>query len=260
MAIQSPNYTQIPNEILDDWMSKLSGSEFKVLIKICRNTFGWRKSKDKISTSQIMEYTGLGNKAVIEAVRSLCNHDLIIEYQDGTKTKSYEINTESSQLMSKSHKACVKSTQDEPKTYVKSTYTKEIVKENINKKDCAFGVIREWFEKNNHEYYHGPKHAVAINKIIGRFKDIDKIIKVCEKYKIKIYSGEKYWRELPLTPAVMFSHLDSILKDVPREKELKPFRDRNGYLESIERLIEDGDAIITDDGQIEMVDRKLLGM
>lgn len=43
-----------------------------------------------------------------------------------------------------------------------------------------------------------------------------------------------------------------------KSKEPRTFRERNPYLESIERLVEDGDAIITDDGQIEMVNTKLL--
>jgi hypothetical protein len=124
--------------------------------------------------------------------------------------------------------------------------------------DPTFGIIRKWFEENNSEYYHGPKHAVAINKIIDRFKDVEKIIKVCEKYKTRIYSSEKYWRELPLTPAVMLSHLDSILKDAPKEKQPKPFKDRNAYLESMEQLIDEGLAHFDDSGKIIFEDKKLI--
>ena len=48
-----PNSTQIPDVILDHWMAKLSGAEFKVLLYIARRTYGFGKDTDDISLNQL---------------------------------------------------------------------------------------------------------------------------------------------------------------------------------------------------------------
>lgn len=65
--VDQPNYTQIPNQFLDDRMAKLSGSAFKVLMTICRKTFGFHKEqlRDMISDSQLMAVTGLASKQTL---------------------------------------------------------------------------------------------------------------------------------------------------------------------------------------------------
>lgn len=64
--ITPPNYTQIPNVILDA-MGEMSGAEFKVVMAIARRTFGWHKERDKISLRQLMEITGLSKQGVVSA-------------------------------------------------------------------------------------------------------------------------------------------------------------------------------------------------
>lgn len=66
-----PNTTQIPNIILDEWMMELSGTEFKVLMLIARQTYGWHKDSDRISYTQLKEKTGSANGSVGSALRSL---------------------------------------------------------------------------------------------------------------------------------------------------------------------------------------------
>ena len=48
-----PNSTQIPDVILDRWMSQLTGAELKVLLYVARRTYGFGKSSDRISLQQI---------------------------------------------------------------------------------------------------------------------------------------------------------------------------------------------------------------
>jgi hypothetical protein len=60
-GFQFPNTTQIPNEVFDTLMSHLSGGELKVLLYICRRTFGFRKDSDSISLTQIAH--GITTKA-----------------------------------------------------------------------------------------------------------------------------------------------------------------------------------------------------
>lgn len=82
--ITAPNYTQIPNVIFDHWMAILSPSEFKVLLCICRKTFGWNKTADNISSRQIESTTGLSKHTVTAAIEKLILHNLIIKIKSKT--------------------------------------------------------------------------------------------------------------------------------------------------------------------------------
>lgn len=95
--IVAPNYTQIPNVIFDYWMEKLSPAQFKILLCICRKTFGYHKEKDRISLRQIESMSGMGKKAIIEAIKVLEEHELLIKFQSTTEwgdpaPNQYEIN------------------------------------------------------------------------------------------------------------------------------------------------------------------------
>ena len=80
-----PNSTPVPNYFVDTLMPKLSGSAFKVLLAITRQTLGWiedpitkkRKEKDWISYSQLSEKTGLYKQAITKAIRELENFKVI---------------------------------------------------------------------------------------------------------------------------------------------------------------------------------------
>jgi phage replication O-like protein O len=77
MHIIAPNYTQIPNVIFDYWMHELTHTEFKVLMVICRKTFGWHKDEDPISKTQIVKLTGASKRAVDNAIENLKKNNLI---------------------------------------------------------------------------------------------------------------------------------------------------------------------------------------
>ena len=49
-----PQYTQIPNLIIDFIMPDVSGNEFKVLLYIARRTLGFHKERDTVSLSQLV--------------------------------------------------------------------------------------------------------------------------------------------------------------------------------------------------------------
>ena len=50
----SPNYTPVPDELFDEQLAELSGAELKVLLYVCRRTFGFKKESDNISLSQLL--------------------------------------------------------------------------------------------------------------------------------------------------------------------------------------------------------------
>lgn len=89
-GFRSPNYTMVPDEILDELMAELSGAELKVLLYIVRRTFGWRKPSDEISLGQITKGirrrdgshvdhgTGLAISSAQNALKSLEERGIIV--------------------------------------------------------------------------------------------------------------------------------------------------------------------------------------
>lgn len=85
-----PNSTQIPDIILDFWLSELSGAELKVVLYIARRTYGFGKESDNISLTQICTGikkrdgtvldtgTGLSRSSVARAIKTLEDRDIIL--------------------------------------------------------------------------------------------------------------------------------------------------------------------------------------
>jgi hypothetical protein len=100
-----PNTTQIPNEVFDTLMPHLSGGELKVLLYICRRTFGFRKDSDSISLSQISkgittkagrvldQGTGLSKRQVQRALRALEGRQVIQVERKVDETGLHDVNT-----------------------------------------------------------------------------------------------------------------------------------------------------------------------
>jgi phage replication O-like protein O len=97
MKLQTINYTQIPNEILDN-MSELSDVELRVLLAICRKTIGYHKDTDRISHGQLQKITGLSVHGIKTAREKLIKKGLIT-YEitgSGKNTETwYDINISS---------------------------------------------------------------------------------------------------------------------------------------------------------------------
>jgi Bacteriophage replication protein O len=54
-GFENPNYTPIPDEFFDVLMTQLSEAELRILLYICRRTFGFRKRADAISINQMLK-------------------------------------------------------------------------------------------------------------------------------------------------------------------------------------------------------------
>jgi len=68
MSYEKPNYTQIPNALLDEHLPAMKEAELKVTLAIARKTFGWHKASDQLSLSQLMTLTGLSRHSVIDGI------------------------------------------------------------------------------------------------------------------------------------------------------------------------------------------------
>lgn len=99
MPLPSLNTTQIPNVVFDHWMGVLSPAEFKVLLCVCRKTYGWHKERDRLSRAQIVKLTNLGRDAVRKALASLEGYGLLKKFQSISEygdndPNTYEIHVE----------------------------------------------------------------------------------------------------------------------------------------------------------------------
>ena len=90
------NFWRCPN-IINEYTHILNGSEHKVLFYILRHTWGFNKTADEISLSQLVKGikkfdagTGLTKPTVIEAIKGLIKKDFI-KKSKGRKANSYEL-------------------------------------------------------------------------------------------------------------------------------------------------------------------------
>ena len=104
-GFRSPRYTQVPDEVFDELMPRLSGAELKVLLYIIRRTFGFKKERDNISLSQLLHGittaagtvldrgTGLSKKTLLDTIKNLIEKNLIIAERRRSKEKGDEPTT-----------------------------------------------------------------------------------------------------------------------------------------------------------------------
>lgn len=74
--ITPPNYTQVPNVLLDSFPS-FTLSEIAVLMVICRQTFGWQRESAQLSLSFLEKSTGLHKETASIAITSLLSKKII---------------------------------------------------------------------------------------------------------------------------------------------------------------------------------------
>jgi len=102
-GFSNPTTTPVPDEIFDSLMYHLSGAELKVLLYICRRTFGFKKSSDDISLNQMLNGIvkkngerldlGVGIKSkvtLLKSLKNLCDNGVIIAEQRRSAAKGNE--------------------------------------------------------------------------------------------------------------------------------------------------------------------------
>ena len=68
MSIDKPNYTQVPNLMLDDLLMLMGEAEIKVTLAILRQTFGYHRGEVAISISKLQEFTRLSRQGVVNGI------------------------------------------------------------------------------------------------------------------------------------------------------------------------------------------------
>lgn len=100
-----PTTTPVPDQVFDVLMEDLTGAELKVLLYICRRTFGFKKDSDNISLNQLVSGiktrdgkvldrgTGLSKDSVSRVVKSLEEKNIIVRNRRQSEERGYEPTT-----------------------------------------------------------------------------------------------------------------------------------------------------------------------
>lgn len=173
-----PNSTQIPNDFLDLLIPRIPEAESRCLLYICRRTFGFHKTVDRISLSQfingiktddrILDYgSGVTKAPVVEALKNLLEAGAI-KKTDDSRGNFYEINLDMdidevvkkvnwlrkqtrNSMLTKPKQGHLLNTQKKEKQRETKVYTlleifdKEIQSDNLSDKDR---FLSYWTEKN----------------------------------------------------------------------------------------------------------------
>lgn len=105
VGFSKPSYTQVPDELFDELMPRLSESELKVLLYVIRRTFGFKKESDAISLKQMVDGirtrdgrqldngTGLSRPGVTKGVKGLIAKGVLIADRNRSDEKGDEPTT-----------------------------------------------------------------------------------------------------------------------------------------------------------------------
>jgi len=117
-GFRSPSYTMVPDELFDELLPELTGTELKVLLYIIRRTFGFKRDSDTISLSQMLSGittktgrtldhgAGVSKGALLPALRSLREKNIILSERQqstdrGNEPTLYRLNVQHDPLGTK---------------------------------------------------------------------------------------------------------------------------------------------------------------
>lgn len=82
-GFQSPNYTQVPNDLFDQYLPEMGYAELKVVVFVCRHTFGFHRDRKRMSIRALARGTGLTSRNAIEGAAKAIARGLLFKIQDG---------------------------------------------------------------------------------------------------------------------------------------------------------------------------------
>lgn len=191
--INQPNYTQCPNVFFDEILKDISGAEAKVFCVIMRKTFGWQKSRDRISYSQIMDMSGIASRETVsKAIKGLEKRGCVIAERVG-QSITFCVNVQKNEPVQESdqyRKCTASSTEIVPvgdKTGTETVHTKEIDIKKPSKE--SYSEIEESYIKAFSEVLPDRTPIIDYPSIRKRIRSVlqripkDKIIAAIDKAK-----------------------------------------------------------------------------
>lgn len=191
-----PNYTQTPNDLFDHWLPLLGEAELKVLLVIMRKTFGWHKTHDAISVSQLTKHTGMLAETVINAAKSLQSKGVITREVVGTPGKQQTIYSLVVADFSNNHYPSVDPSGPLGSSPLGSTESqkKPFLKETIQKKQQQEHAVAASFQSKKEE--EKPKVYPVLESVDIPIKDKEEI---SQKYSIESVDHAIKWALHPQT-------------------------------------------------------------
>ena len=222
--MNKPNYTQIPNLLLDN-MADFTHAEFKVMMYICRRTFGFQKESDKIALSQMLNGikkeekvldngTGLSRQGLLNSLENLEKKGYISSIKTKNRTTKYVVT-----LVDQKENELVNSvdgtSQVSRPQLVNSVDTQKKGKESSQKKDS------EQVAYNQKDYLSQMRNSEKpIDKIIGTYLSgikIDLPTKAIaqETYRRHLRAAGKLvaWMENDRTKSLLLGAFKSVEED-----------------------------------------------
>jgi hypothetical protein len=99
MRFEKQTYTQTPNSLFLE-MKNMDECELKVVLLICRYTFGYHREEVKLSTRRIADEIGMNTASVQKGADSAIERGLIEKVIDGNKTTTWRALVSDSEIES----------------------------------------------------------------------------------------------------------------------------------------------------------------
>lgn len=182
MPFQSPNFTQVPNDLFDH-MPYMNFAELMVTLIVIRETIGWQRDEIKLSIQEISKLTGLTRKSVWAGAKAAEERGLIECTHNGRKKSIWRARVSS--LLGKSSLASLvsqsKRTKEASSSLLKKLHTplSPLVKDLKKGKESAPPSFVEELETELHINLNG---------------DCDYVIASLARYNPKDGDGSKFSR------------------------------------------------------------------
>lgn len=126
MALQTPNYTQVPNSLFEQ-MGDMSEAELKVTLAVVRMTIGYHQERKRMSLSYLEQATGLSRSAANAGIKAALERGTVkrIPYKNSFEYLPNFANEDAKQ----STKATDNGSKKLPKSVAKNYSNKETSKE-----------------------------------------------------------------------------------------------------------------------------------
>lgn len=235
-------FIRMPNTIMEALaMIRISGEARQVLDVIFRKTYGWSKTKDRISLSQFTKLTGMGKVAVCKAINKLLAMNIITkEGNDSGVTYGIQKHCSKWKPLPKKvtlPKEVIIVTQkgnnrypkrDPQNKVVKETITKEI-RPNSNEFRLAKLLLDLILIRNpGHKRPNLEEWAEHVRKMIcidnRSANDIEIIILWVQSGKSK---ASRFWSNNILSTKTLREKFDRLWLDMQGEKPVKDFDQKN---------------------------------
>jgi len=225
VGFSSPRYTQVPDELFDELLSELTGSELKVLLYVVRRTFGFKRDSDHISLSQMVsgitkkdgtildKGTGLDKKTVIRAVKSLVSKGILIHTRKSSPERGFETSEYALKIVNNPwwHNATRPQVEKSPQALVEKSHIQDT---DLQKTSITLGNA-----------YNKPFRRIAVDKSTKEKREYlaNRILETCrDKKSIAFY--RKVVRLLPERA------IHEALSQVKEAEQLGRIRERPGAM------------------------------